>query len=185
MHGDKFFTSDWHLYHKKIQEYCPSSRKGDTPEQMTDMILTNVSEQAKPGDEIFNVGDVSFGTFEQTEKALLDIKRMGINHHLILGNHDKRIRDSSVLRACFESVGDMKAITLGKQVIIMSHFAYSIWDRKHYGSWHFFGHSHGGYQQEGKCMDVGLDTRPVGDMKMWTYDELAAIMKFQPTGKHH
>lgn len=185
MHDNVKFTSDWHLYHKKIQEYCPATRKGDTPEQMTEMILTNISEQSNYGDVIYNIGDVSFGTRQQTLDALRDIQKMGIKHHLILGNHDKRIRDDEVLQECFESVSDMKAITLGKQVIIMSHFAYAIWDRKHYGSWHFFGHSHGGYQQEGKCMDVGIDSRPTGDMKMWTYDELAEIMKHQPTGRHH
>ena len=180
-----FFTSDFHLWHKRIQEYCPHSRKGDTPEQMTDMILTNVSEQTKPGDVIYNLGDFSFGTFEQTENALCKIFSMGIKHHLILGNHDKRIRDSEMLKSNFESVGDMKVITLGKQVIIMSHFAYSIWDRKHYGSWHFYGHSHGGFQQEGKCMDVGLDTRPCGDMTLWSLEEVSKIMKDQPTGRHH
>ena len=185
MHSNVFFTSDWHLNHKRIKEFCPHSRKGDTPEQMTDMILTNVDKQTKRGDIIYNIGDISFGTEEQTVKALVDIKKMGVQHFLILGNHDKRIRDSTGLRSRFDWVGDMKCITLGNQVIVMNHFPYAIWDRCHHGSWHLHGHSHGGYQQPGKCMDVGIDTRTSGDMKMWSYDEVDQIMKFQSIVRHH
>lgn len=186
MQDNIFFTSDHHWYHRRIQEYCPYSRKGDTPEQMTEMILNNVSEQLKPGDVLYNIGDVSFGTFEQTEKALLDIKHMGIKHHLILGNHDRRIRESSALRDYFESVSDMKVITVGKQVFDLCHMKKTTWDRARYGAIHLHGHSHSTYQPVfDKCLDVGIDSRAFGDMKMYHIDEVLKIMKFCESGKHH
>lgn len=180
-----YFSSDWHLFHKKIQEYCPFSRKGNTPEQMTKMILENISSQTKPGDVIYNMGDVSFGSFDQTLDVLSKIKKMRVAHHLVLGNHDHKIRKDQVLQSKFDSVADMNTITITKQVIVMCHFSMSLWDRKHYGAWHLFGHSHGGYQVPGKSMDVGIDTRPCGDMTMWSFEEVKQIMDRESSGKHH
>ena len=174
-----FFTSDWHLNHRKIQEYCPFSRKGDTPEQMTEMILENISSQTKPGDVIYNMGDVSFGTFDQTLDTLSKIKKMRVAHHLVLGNHDHRIRKDQVLQSKFDSVADMNTITIAKQVIVMCHFSMSIWDRKHYGAIHLHGHGHAAYQlpSTDKKMDVGIDSRPAGDMTLWPYEKIIDILK--------
>lgn len=184
---NEFFSSDWHMYHKKIKEYCPHTRRGDTLEQMVDMILTNISEQTRPGDVLYNVGDVSFGTADQTWHAMKKIQDMGIEHHLIMGNHDKTIRSDQSLQTLFDSVQDKKIIVVGRTQIVLSHipFACGMWDSAHYGSWHFYGHAHGSYSMEGKCMDVGIDTRPTGDMKMWSYEELKVIMDRQPVIKIH
>ena len=181
-----YFTSDFHLWHKKIAEYCPYSRKGDTPDHMTEIILNNISEQTKPGDVIYNIGDFSFGSFEQTQSALLKINKMGVKHHLILGNHDKRIRDSSVLCAYLDSVGDMKTFSIGKQVFDLCHMRKTTWERARYGAIHLYGHSHSQYQSVfDKSLDVGIDSRASGDMKMYHLDEILNIMKFCVSGKHH
>lgn len=182
-----FFSSDWHFFHKKIHDFCPNTRRGDSPEAMTELILANIDEQTQPGDVLYNLGDVSFGTTEQTSKALSDIKSMGIKHHLIMGNHDKRIRSDNSLQSLFSSVQDKLVVSSGKQSVVMSHipFASGMWDAAHYDSWHFFGHAHGSYTQPGKCMDVGIDARPTGDMKLWSFDELKNLMDQQPTIKLH
>lgn len=180
-----FYSSDWHLFHKKIQEYCPYSRKGDTPEQMTEMILENISAQTRPGDVIYNMGDVSFGTFDQTLEALSKIKKMRVAHHLVLGNHDHRIRKDQVLQSKFDSISDINTVSVGRQVIVMCHYPMSVWDRAHYNSWQLFGHSHGSHQATGKSMDVGIDTRPGGDMTLWSHEEVKRIMDAQSNIKHH
>ena len=177
-----FFSSDWHFFHKKIAEYCPHSRKGDTPEQMTDMILSNIRDQTVPGDILYNLGDVSFGTFGQTRDALKSIQKMQISHHLILGNHDRRIRSSSELRSLFSTVKDMDSLKIQSNNFVLCHFPMATWDRKNYGSIHLHGHTHGGFVQPGKCMDVGIDTRTSGDMKMWSLEEILKIMSFEKTG---
>lgn len=184
--SDVFFTSDWHLYHKKILEYCPHSRKGINSDQMSAMLLENIYEQTKSGDVIYNVGDVSFGTFEQTECALKSIKMMGVSHHLVYGNHDHNIRKSSILQGFFSSVGDMKTIKIGKNVFDLCHMKKTTWDMCRYGSIHIHGHSHSTYQQVfDKCLDVGIDTRASGDMKMYSLDAVLGIMKFCANGDHH
>ena len=180
-----YFTSDWHFYHKRIQEFCPHSRKGSTPEQMTEMIIENISAQTRPGDVIYNLGDVSFGTYDQTFAELTKIKKMDVQHHLVLGNHDRRIAHDKGLQALFTTVSQFKTISINKQLIVLCHYAMAAWDKKHYGSVMLHGHSHGDLQLPGKIMDVGIDTRPCGDMTLWPYEEIVEIMTHELIGQHH
>jgi calcineurin-like phosphoesterase family protein len=183
-----FFSSDWHLYHKNIKLFCPLTRKGESLQDMVDIILNNISEQMNPGDILYNIGDVSFGTREQTFNAMEIIStKMGIQHHLVMGNHDKVIRSDSKIQSMFKSVQDKIIINQGKKQIVLSHipFASNQWDSAHYGSYHFYGHTHGSFKLPGRCFDVGIDTRPEGDMKMWSYEELDAMMSAIPVIKEH
>jgi calcineurin-like phosphoesterase family protein len=43
------------------------------------------------------------------------------------------------------------------KVVVLSHFPLEVWDRKHYGSYHLHGHSHGNLPPRGRRMDVGVD----------------------------
>lgn len=183
----KFFTSDFHLEHKNIMMFQPASRKGDNLEQMKDMIFTNISEQMKPGDDLYNLGDFSFGTFEQIENALITINKMRINHHFVFGNHDRRIMESPQLQCYFSSVSGEKTITVDKKVIIMSHFKKAVWDRAHYGSIHLHGHGHADYQPIfDRAIDVGIDTRAAGDMKMYPIEDVMRIASYSTVKtKHH
>lgn len=180
-----FYTSDWHLYHKNIKEFCPHSRKGDTPEQMSEMILENIFKQTRPGDIIYNLGDVSFGTAEQTTTALTKINKMRIVHHLILGNHDHRIKKDNNIGQLFDSVDNLKTINVNKQAVVLCHFPMRSWDRMHHGSFMLHGHTHGSLSTPGRIMDVGIDTRPCGDMTLWSHEEIVKILSTQQPGWHH
>jgi len=183
-----FFTSDWHFWHKNVAIHCPNTRYGDTPDQIVDNILTNIFEQTRPGDTLYNTGDASFGTADQTWIALSKIRDMGIDHHLIFGNHDKKIRADQKMQTLFSSCSDKKLIKIGKKEIVLSHcpFAAGQWDSAHYGSYHFHGHTHGGFSQPGfRSFDVGIDARPTGDMKLWSFDELDEILKVIPVIRRH
>lgn len=182
-----FFTSDLHLGHSRVLDFCPSTRRGSCGEEMTDMIIENIRSTIPTGGVLYNLGDFSFSSLEKTESYLTRIFNAGIEHHIILGNHDKTIVKNPQLHKYFESVSHKKIISVGLQQIVMSHcpFASGQWDSAHYGSWHLHGHTHGKFLQEGKCMDVGIDTRPTGDMKPWSYKEIESIMKFQEVIKSH
>jgi calcineurin-like phosphoesterase family protein len=179
-----FLTSDWHLYHKNIQKYCPTTRYGADHIEMTNLIVHTVFSQTKPGDIIYNVGDVSFGTYDQTHNILKLIKDAGIKHYLIRGNHDHNI--TSDMHQYFEGVHDVLNLNLGRRsTMVMSHFPFAVWDRCHHGSFHVHGHSHGSFSAPGRIMDVGLDTRPKGDMTMWELDEVVEILKTKEFNSHH
>ncbi len=183
-----WFSSDWHLMHKRIQEFCPYSRKGSDPKEMSDMIISNMCDNLKPGDNLYNIGDVSFGTEEETINYLMKIKKAGIKHHLILGNHDHRVTKSRAIQSCFDSIQDYLEIIFGKKsYIVMSHFPMETWARGHHGAFMLHGHKHSTWQPlDGlRRMDVGLDSRAAGDMKPYHLDEIVSILKPLPFGTHH
>lgn len=55
----------------------------------------------------------------------------------------------------------------------------------HHGSYHLYGHVHGSVQIEGRAMDVGIDARPEGDMKLWSWEEVDDILKVREIRSHH
>jgi len=95
-----YFTSDWHLFHKRIQQFCPFSRKGSTLEEMNEMIIQNVITTVPEGGDLWNLGDITFGKYDETKKLLRRIADH-CNHHLILGNHDDESELGRLLTSCF------------------------------------------------------------------------------------
>ena len=78
----------------------------------------------------------------------------------------------------------MKTIFIEKQMVVMCHFPLVQWENCERDSIHLFGHCHGNFTQPGKCMDVGIDTRP-GDMMPYTWDEIKRKMEKLPATQHH
>ena len=173
-----------HLYHKRIREFCPTTRKGQDEDEMSEMILDNLASTLKPGDILYNLGDFCFRSQESVEKSLKRIQSMGIEHHLILGNHDHHIRKHSHLQSLCTSVDKFKTMYFGKQLVTMCHFPLGQWENQQKGAWSLHGHCHGGYSALGKILDVGIDNRD-GDMMPFHFDEVKQHMDSQPLTKHH
>lgn len=179
-----YFTSDLHVYHKRIQEFCPTTRKGKDWEEMSEILMQNLVSVLQPGDILYNLGDVAFQGKEFCHKVLERIAATGAEHHLILGNHDHNIRKHQILRDFCTTVSSMKTIFIEKQIVVMCHFPLVQWENCERDSIHLFGHCHGSFTQPGKCMDVGIDTRP-GDMMPYTWDEIKRKMEKLPATQHH
>ena len=179
-----YFTSDLHVYHKRIQEFCPTTRKGKDWEEMSEILMQNLVSVLQPGDILYNLGDVAFQGKEFCHKVLERIAATGAEHHLILGNHDHNIRKHQILRDFCTTVSSMKTIFIEKQMVVMCHFPMVQWENCERDSIHLFGHCHGSFTQPGKCMDVGIDTRP-GDMMPYTWDEIKRKMEKLPATQHH
>ena len=184
-----FFTSDLHAYHKNILKFCPTTRHGEDAAEMTEHLIRAWNSRVGRGDTVYNLGDVSFGNTAQTIDFL---NRLNGQHHLILGNHDRNLLQNKPALAMFQSVQTQKhlKVTLSdgrKQEIYLHHFAHRVWDKAHYGVWHFYGHSHGDLEGNPyfKSMDVGIGARPLGDMCPWSLDEVMEIMDEREALGHH
>lgn len=153
---------------------------------MSHMIVQGVLDTCKPGDTLYNLGDISFGSPAETVALLKKIRDAGIKHILIEGNHDK-----SLSRECldiFDSVHQKMNLKIDKKrIAVLCHFPVDSWENAHYGSYMFHGHRHSAHQpiDNRRRMDVGIDTRPAGDMKPWNLDELMNILKHCAHGEHH
>lgn len=144
---DLFFTSDHHFGHKLMV----GKRGFESKEEMNEALIAAWNDKVTKKSIVYHLGDFSFLNGDETNKI---ISRLNGSICLIRGNHDKQVS------TLFDSVDLMKEIKVGSQTIVMCHYAMLAWNKKHYGSLHLFGHSHG---RLGKCeplsMDVGVDTR--------------------------
>jgi calcineurin-like phosphoesterase family protein len=137
---------------------------------MDDALIDNFNKVVTNDDIVYHLGDFSFG--DNVEYYLRRLN--GKEHHLILGNHDRKNRIGNN----FSSVQDVALLNMKRYPNIwLSHYAHRVWPSSHRGSIHLFGHSHGNLKIEAGIMavDVGVD--------VWNYSpvSLDEIVKYFKT----
>lgn len=194
-----WFTSDTHYGHGRVIDHC--KRPFSNSIEMDDWLVRNWNNHVKTDDIVFHLGDVSF----LNPKDLPDfLNRLNGKIYLVLGNHDKTIRNNShQAQDRFTAIADVLRVRIqdadargGWQQVFLSHFAHRVWDKRHYGCWHFYGHSHGSLPDAGDLsMDVGVDavanlflnSRTPESYRPINYTELKSIMRsrnFAPIDHH-
>ena len=171
-----YFTSDLHVYHKNILKFQKDRREAigitddmsDT-EQMhkhNEYIINMWNMTVKKEDHVYILGDVSFGSTEDTRKIL---ERLRGHKHLIIGNHDKSCKG---LENYFESVSQIKEFPIKKHMydfldeniyLVLCHFPMVAWNRRLHGAWMVHGHTHNSLCDMNKNsgelrVDIGLDS---------------------------
>ena len=164
-----FFTSDNHFFHRNILKFQEKAgtRQGATAEEMNELMIEKWNSQVQMHDTIYCLGDFSFRKSKDTVEIL---KRLKGRIHLIKGNHDMWLDDTT--REYLESVDEYKEISIAGNHILMFHYPIQEWNKMHHGSFHLFGHVHGKIQTAGRSMDVGIDARPQKDMGLFEWDEV-------------
>lgn len=181
-----FYTSDTHFNHDTIRRYC--SRIYGSVEEMNESLIRNWNAIVKPEDTVYHLGDFGFGKVEQLWRIR---QRLHGNICLITGNHDRLVGDSAfdrmfgfVMPYYEQKIEDEEMDH--RQTIVMCHYAFEVWNKRHFGSWHLHGHSHGtlhspDYQAR---LDVGVDSNGMAPL---SYDEVKHIMTkkaFKPLDHH-
>ncbi len=191
-----WFTSDLHLGHKNIINYCnrPWARDQRNPTQgeamqMSKDLVKNWNAVVKPEDVVYNLGDLAY---------CIDIREAapfvwGLNgkHHFIKGNHDKEVADRLNGRnpSPFASYtpGYLEVEVEG-QTIVMCHYAFRSWHHDSRGVWNLFGHTHSNLGPFGKSVDVGVDNChkivPGAFYRPISFAELKAYMNTRKVGDH-
>jgi len=159
-----WFTSDQHFGHENIIKYA--ERPFDNIKQMDKVLVNEWNNVIGDEDIVYHLGDLSLGNEYEEYFSILNGKRI-----YILSNswhHDKRWMENyysnNVLYSNINIIDPIEVLEYSElskteypQVIVLCHYPFAEWDRKHYGSWHLHGHSHAKYQTEGKILDVGVD----------------------------
>lgn len=129
-----FFTSDLHFGHKKIVEY--TNRSVFTTQENHDKdVIALWNSQVGKNDIVYQLGDFVFNCRDIEVWQSVVSKLNGRIIH-IKGNHDS----SDVLKKSGHEWYDLKRVKVGKQHIVLCHFALRVWDMYHHGSWHLYGH---------------------------------------------
>jgi len=174
---NSYFTSDWHFGHTNIIKFC--DRPFGSIKEHDDTLLDRINSRVNENDSLYFLGDGFF----RSPKFYLD-KILCENIFYILGSHDKQVQKC---QDRFKFMGYQLSISLGKDIVFMSHCAHLVWPKSHYGSTHLYGHSHGNlgrrdetdYQKavklitsHSKSMDVGVDTH---NFNPYSWDEVREI----------
>jgi calcineurin-like phosphoesterase family protein len=173
--ADTWFTSDFHFGHFNIIRYC--NRPFESTEEMDAHIADRMNTQVKPNDTLYFLGDFCMGS---VEKVAAYRKRLSCKTiHFVEGNHDKVTRKSQSLFASWSSLSE---IHVGKQGIVLCHYAMRVWPHSGRGAWQLYGHSHSNLPDEplALSMDVGVDTH---DFLPWHFEEVKKIMEAKAIAK--
>lgn len=159
----KFFTSDLHIFHKLLAK----KRGYSSVEDMNEHILLTINSIVNEDDELYIIGDFSFGKAEETIKWLEKLKCK--NLYLIRGNHDTDKLLKTQVVHYFTWIKDYYILKIKdhEQInhMVLFHYPMIVWDRGHYGTWHLHGHCHGSLEinDNSTRLDVGWDVwkRPI------------------------
>lgn len=178
-----FFTSDNHFGHRSILKFCPKTRQGRDVDEMNELMILAWNKQVGVNDYVYMLGDFSFLTTDKTNEVLA---RLNGVKHLVLGNHDKWVDNSSFNSASrLQWAQPYKKLKINNQSFILFHYPIYEWEDMHKGSIHLYGHVHGRVKLEGKAMDAGIDARRHGDMRLFELDEIVELMKNKEVRTHH
>ena len=167
MNRMKFFTADTHFSHHNILEYC--NRPFQNIEDMNEHIIRKWNKKVRPDNIVYHLGDVGFKNLDH----ILD--RLNGRKVLITGSHDKNV--AKRYGGHFTKVTPYLEVTDHNQLIVLCHYAFRVWAKSHYNSWHLYGHSHGGLDPFGKSWDVGVDNNNFEPLSFW---DIKKIMDSRP-----
>ncbi len=193
-----YFTSDTHFGHSNIIKYCnrpfliDPSRGPDDPRNrdvdlMDETLIKNWNYVVSPNDTIYHIGDFAFYKDQRQTQNLL--RRLNGAKILIRGNHDKYLEPETL--RMFHGVHSYYELTVpdkdvGKQKIILLHYAMRVWDKSHHGSWHLYGHSHGTLPDDPTSLSIDVGTDCHGFTPI-SYEQVKKIMSkktFKPIDGH-
>ena len=170
------FTSDTHFGHANVIKYC--NRPFSSPWEMDKALVANWNSVVSPDDVVYHLGDFAFSREATQEYVSKLAKQLNGAIHLINGNHEK-LAHSIPWR--FTSIKDYDEIEVENQRIVLFHYGLRTWHHDMKGTWHLYGHSHGGLLPYGNSLDIGVDSwnfTPV------TFEQLKLAMYDRPLGKH-
>ena len=150
-----FFTSDLHYGHGNIIKYC--NRPFSSVEEMEEALITNYNAVVRPADTVWFLGDVFFC---QADRAKQIMRRLNGNKRLLLGNHDKMIRNQKPVQDMFEKIySDLHQETIDGIPVSMCHYPLLSWNRAFHGAYMLHGHVHSSTPMDGQYRryDVGVD----------------------------
>jgi len=152
-----FFTADTHFSHSANKLgyggiIFHANRPFRNIKEHDEALISNWNNDVKSGDHVWILGDFCWKEHNKF------IHRLNGKKYLVLGSHDKMSQDT--LRLFAEVHGGAVTRLFNGTPFILSHCAFRVWERSHYGSINLYGHSHGRLPEynDKLQMDVGVDS---------------------------
>ncbi len=134
----RYITADLHHGHDKVIERCG---RPTTPEEHENWLIKQINSVVRTHDTVYNLGDFTFYKNEEVIRKFCN--RLNGKWEHVLGNHDrKKILEKAFIGTNHSILGDYHETKYKDSFLIMMHYPIESWNKKHYGSFHFFGHLH-------------------------------------------
>lgn len=155
-----YFISDTHFGHENIIKY--SNRPFSSREEMDLFMIQRWNAIVTKDDDIYHLGDFCMGGYKQ---AIRYLSMLSGRIHFVTSqtHHDNRWLDGFSGQIFITNVDVEYGIKILKQKdpypskIVLCHFPISVWEDKHYGSWHLHGHIHESYTPGQFSMNVSVE----------------------------
>ena len=173
-----FVTADQHWGHANILKYS-QRRFGSIGEHDAELIRA-WNSVVGDNDRVYHLGDVTLGNAGLAHDVFQHLN--GEIH--VLGypwHHDARWIKSPQFSRCGPVKIEMPIVVLEHMFkpgiewlpVILCHYPFEVWDRKHYGTVHLHGHVHGELPRILNRLDVGVDGafRLLGEYRPFRMEE--------------
>ncbi len=115
----RYYISDCHFYHNALLAHM-DKRGFESVEKMNEAMIEAWNSRVRKNDEVVILGDFSWGTTEQTEEILKQLKG---KKFLIRGNHDLFLEDKKFdASKYFGWVKDYAELSDNKRKVVLSHY---------------------------------------------------------------
>jgi calcineurin-like phosphoesterase family protein len=153
-----WYSADLHLGQRRIIRFC--NRPFADTDDMDAALITAFQECVRPDDDLWFLGDFSFGKNDNAEQLARWFKAIPGNKHLVIGNHDTDL----VQALPWTSTHDLVSITDQGQSLALCHFPMLAFPGSGRAALQLFGHVHDLWPGSRNSVNVGVDQwnyRPV------------------------
>lgn len=178
-----YFTSDMHLFHKKILEYEPNRLSWCTNVEDMSEILINDILSLNADDTLYILGDFLFDKFNRAEYICERLYERKCQMVLVLGNHDTELFKYQHVLDMFAIVDNYIEIFYNKIRFCMSHYPFAEWhnrDKKNEKSVMLHGHLHSKpcSFRHPRLINVGVDSKQYKG-RMISIDDLIKLIEIR------
>lgn len=138
--GDIKYISDLHFFHDNIIKHC---NRPCTQEEHEDWIVNLLNSSISPEDDVYHLGDFSFGSRVKLPELKRVMSRLNGTWHFILGNHDNEKQLEALCAGTkHKVVGFYLSFHYNDTKFVLLHYPMESWDGKYRKSIHLHGHTH-------------------------------------------
>lgn len=114
----RYYIADNHFFHAGVNTRM-DNRGFPSVEAMNDYMIDQWNKRVHKNDEVVILGDLSFGNYEETTEV---VKQLKGKKYLIVGNHDRYIKDGRFDQSLFKFVGGYHEMNDNGRKVVLCHY---------------------------------------------------------------
>ncbi len=114
----RYYIADLHFFHVAMNDRMDHRGFGSM-EEMNEYMIMKWNKKVKRNDEVFIIGDLSWGTAEETNALL---KRLNGKLYLIQGNHDIFLSKRKMDLTLFQWVKSYEEVSDNNRKVVLCHY---------------------------------------------------------------